>query len=109
MRVRAPTIYQANEDELAAITVSVVSNKDPAINDERLTLTLMDVVHGINLDTSHYQVDVEQGQSAIFSITVTNTGMYTIRLHSTTQQLTKVKRNGAYLSVGAFPSQHRFH
>ena len=74
MRVRAPTIYQANEDELAAITVSVVSNKDPAINDERLTLTLMDVVHGINLDTSHYQVDVEQGQSAIFSITVTNTG-----------------------------------
>ena len=74
MRVRAPTIYQANADELAAITVSVVSHKDPAINDERLTLTLMDVVHGINLDTSHYQVDVEQGQSAIFSITVTNTG-----------------------------------
>ena len=68
------TIYQANADELAAITVSVVSHKDPAINDERLTLTLMDVVHGINLDTSHYQVDVEQGQSAIFSITVTNTG-----------------------------------
>ena len=74
MRVRAPTIYQANEDELAAISVSVVSNRDPAINDERLTMTLMDVVHGINLDTSHYQVDVEQGQSAIFSITVTNTG-----------------------------------
>ena len=74
MRVRAPTIYQAHQDELAAITVYVVSHKDPAINDERLTLTLMDVVHGINLDTSHYQVDVEQGQSAIFSITVTNTG-----------------------------------
>ncbi|MEC8955397.1 MAG: CARDB domain-containing protein, partial [Candidatus Thermoplasmatota archaeon] len=74
MRVRAPTIYQAHQDELAAITVNVVSHKDPAINDERLTLTLMDVVHGINLDTSHYQVDVEQGQSAIFSITVTNTG-----------------------------------
>ena len=74
MRVRAPTIYQANEDELAAITVTAVSGKDPAITDDRLTLTLMDVVHGINLDTSHFQVDVEQGQSAIFSITVTNTG-----------------------------------
>ena len=34
----------------------------------------MDVVHGIDLDTSHYQVDVEQGESAYFSITVTNTG-----------------------------------
>jgi len=74
MRVRAPTIYQADEDELAAITVHALSHKDPAIADERLTLTLMDVVHGINLDTSHFQVDVEQGQSAIFSITVTNTG-----------------------------------
>ena len=74
MRIRAPTIYQADEDELAAISVSAVSHKDPAISDERLTLTLMDVVHGINLDTSHYQVDIEQGQSAIFSITVTNTG-----------------------------------
>ncbi|HIH80752.1 MAG TPA: hypothetical protein HA303_05985 [Candidatus Thalassarchaeaceae archaeon] len=74
MRVRAPTIYQANEDELAAITISALSHKDPAIRDDLLTLTLMDVVHGINLDTSHFQVDVEQGQSAIFSITVTNTG-----------------------------------
>ena len=74
MRVRAPTIYQADGDELAAITVHALSHKDPAIADERLTLTLMDVVHGINLDTSHFQVDVEQGQSAIFSITVTNTG-----------------------------------
>ncbi|SVA12501.1 uncharacterized protein METZ01_LOCUS65355 [marine metagenome] len=74
MRVRAPSIYQAHSDELATITVSAVSYKDPAIQDERLTLTLMDVVHGINLDTSHFQVDVEQGQSAIFSITVTNTG-----------------------------------
>ena len=74
MRIRAPSIYQAHGDELATITVSAVSYKDPAIRDERLTLTLMDVVHGINLDTSHFQVDVEQGQSAIFSITVTNTG-----------------------------------
>jgi len=38
------------------------------------TLTLMDVVHGINLDTSHSMVDVEQGDQAIFSITITNTG-----------------------------------
>ena len=34
----------------------------------------MDVVHGINLDTSHSMVDVEQGDQAIFSITITNTG-----------------------------------
>ncbi|RZP11194.1 MAG: hypothetical protein EVA35_01490 [Candidatus Poseidoniales archaeon] len=74
MRVRAPTIYQANSDELATITVAAVSHKDPAINDDLITLTLMDVVHGIDLDTSHYQVDVEQGESAFFSITVTNTG-----------------------------------
>ena len=74
MRVRAPTIYQANEDELATIVISALSNKDPAIRDEQITLTLMDVVHGIELDTSHYQADVEQGQNAVFSISVTNTG-----------------------------------
>ena len=74
LQIRAPTIYQSHEDELATITVSALSHKDPAIRDERLTLTLMDVVHGIELDTSHFQADVEQGQSAIFSITVTNTG-----------------------------------
>jgi len=74
MRVRAPSIYQAHSDELAAITVTAISHKDPAIRDDRITLTLMDVVHGINLDTSHSQVDVEQGESAFFSITVTNTG-----------------------------------
>ena len=34
----------------------------------------MDVVHGINLDTSHSMADIEQGQTAIFSITITNTG-----------------------------------
>jgi uncharacterized membrane protein len=74
LQIRAPTIYQSHEDELATITVSALSHKDPAIRDERLTLTLMDVVHGIELDTSHFQADVEQGQSAIFSITITNTG-----------------------------------
>ena len=74
LRVRAPSIYQANEDQLAYITVSAISQKDPAIRSERLTLTLMDVVHGIDLDTSHRMADVEQGQTAIFSITVTNTG-----------------------------------
>jgi len=74
MRVRAPTIYQAHADEIATITVTAVSYKDPAIRDERFTVTLMDVVHGIDLDTSHYQVDVEQGESAYFSITITNTG-----------------------------------
>jgi len=61
MRVRAPSIYQANGDELANIVVSAKSTKDPAIQNELNTLTLMDVVHGINLDTSHSMVDVEQG------------------------------------------------
>ena len=74
LRVRAPSIYQAAEDQLAEITVSAISMKDPAIRSERLTLTLMDVVHGIDLDTSHRMADVEQGQTAIFSITITNTG-----------------------------------
>jgi uncharacterized membrane protein len=74
MRVRAPTIYQANEDELASIKVAAISYKDPAIRDEAITLTLMDVVHGIELDTSHFQADVEQGQQATFSISITNTG-----------------------------------
>ena len=67
MRVRAPTIYQAHHDELATIKVTAVSYKDPAIRDEAITLTLMDVVHGIELDTSHFQADVEQGQQATFS------------------------------------------
>jgi len=74
MRVRAPSIYQANGDELANIVVTAKSTKDPAIQNELNTLTLMDVVHGINLDTSHSMVDVEQGDQAIFSITITNTG-----------------------------------
>ena len=74
LRIRSPSIYQAAEDQLAEIVVSAISTKDPAIRSERLTLTLMDVVHGIDLDTSHRMADVEQGQTAIFSITVTNTG-----------------------------------
>ena len=74
LRVKAPSIYQANEDQLAEVVVSAISLKDPAIRSERLTLTLMDVVHGIDLDTSHRMADVEQGQTAIFSITITNTG-----------------------------------
>ena len=74
LRVRAPSVYQANHDENAYITISAVSHKDPAIRSDRLTLTMMDVVHGIQLDTTHMQSDVEQGQTAIFSITITNTG-----------------------------------
>ena len=74
MRVIAPSIYQADGDEVANIIVSAVSYKDPAIRSDRLTSTLMDVVHGIQLDTSHTQSDVEQGGTAIFSITITNTG-----------------------------------
>ena len=74
LRVKAPSIYQADEDQLAEIVVSAISLKDPAIRSERMTLTLMDVVHGIDLDTSHRMADVEQGQTAIFSITITNTG-----------------------------------
>jgi len=74
LRVRAPSVYQANHDENAYVTISAVSHKDPAIRSDRLTLTMMDVVHGIQLDTTHMQSDVEQGQTAIFSITITNTG-----------------------------------
>ena len=74
LRVRAPSIYQANGDELAEIRVDAKSYKDPAIRSEITTLTLMDVVHGIDLDASHSVADVEQGQTAIFSITITNTG-----------------------------------
>ena len=74
MRVQAPSIYQANGDELAEIRVTAQSYKDPAIQNDLVTLTLMDVVHGINLDTSHSMADIEQGDTAIFSITITNTG-----------------------------------
>ena len=74
MRVRAPSVYQADADQLADITVTAKSYKDPAIQSDLITRTLMDVVHGINLDTSHSMADVEQGQTAIFSITITNTG-----------------------------------
>ncbi len=74
LRVRAPSVYQANGDELADIRVTAKSYKDPAIQSDLTTRTLMDVVHGINLDTSHSMADIEQGQTAIFSITITNTG-----------------------------------
>ncbi|RJU98819.1 MAG: hypothetical protein DWC10_02835, partial [Candidatus Poseidoniales archaeon] len=71
MRVQAPSIYQANGDELAEIRITAQSYKDPAIQNDLVTLTLMDVVHGINLDTSHSMADIEQGDTAIFSITIT--------------------------------------
>ncbi len=74
LRVQAPTIYQANEDELAQIVVTAKSYKDPAIRSDLNTLTLMDVVHGISLDTSLSVQDIEQGSQATFSITITNTG-----------------------------------
>ena len=74
IRIRAPSVYQADADQLADITVTAKSYKDPAIQSDITTRTLMDVVHGINLDTSHSMADVEQGQIAIFSITITNTG-----------------------------------
>jgi uncharacterized membrane protein len=74
LRVRAPSVYQADADQIADITVTAKSYKDPAIQSDIVTRTLMDVVHGINLDTSHSMADVEQGQTAIFSITITNTG-----------------------------------
>ena len=74
LRVRSPTIYQAKQDELAQISIIATSSKDPAIRNKLTLLTLMDVVHGIELDTSHFQVDVEQGKSAIFSISIKNTG-----------------------------------
>jgi len=74
LTVKAPTVYQANEDQLAQIVVTAKSYKDPAIRSDLTTLTLMDVVHGISLDTSHSVQDIEQGGQATFSITITNTG-----------------------------------
>jgi hypothetical protein len=59
MRVRAPSVYQADADQLADISVTAKSYKDPAIQSDLVTRTLMDVVHGINLDTSYSMVDVE--------------------------------------------------
>ena len=76
MRVRAPNIYQAAglQDEFANISVVATSVKDPAIRSSRLTITLMDIEYGIDLDASHSLVEVEQGKTAKFSITITNTG-----------------------------------
>ena len=76
MRVRAPNIYQAAglQDQFANISVVATSVKDPAIRSSRLTITLMDIEYGIDLDASHSLVEVEQGKTAKFSITITNTG-----------------------------------
>ncbi|DAC24316.1 MAG TPA: hypothetical protein D7H76_05045, partial [Candidatus Poseidoniales archaeon] len=74
LRVRAPTIYQAEGDQLAEIKVRAVSYKDPAIDDERQLVILMDVVHGIDLSTINKNIDVEQGGSGTFSIIIRNTG-----------------------------------
>ena len=68
------SICQANGDELAEFTAQ--SYKDLAIQNDLITSTLMDVVHGINLDTPHSMADIEQGDTAIFSITITNTGTH---------------------------------
>jgi len=74
LRVKAPSIYQTHADELAQIVVSAISTKDPAIRSDLITVTLCDVVHGIDLEASHHVADIEQGQTAIFSVTITNTG-----------------------------------
>ena len=74
LRVRAPTIYQAEGDQLAEINVRAVSYKDPAIDDDRQLVVLMDVVHGIDLSTINKNIDVEQGGSGTFSVIVRNTG-----------------------------------
>tara|TARA_B100001115_G_C15848584_1_gene429512 strand:- start:13304 stop:18346 length:5043 start_codon:yes stop_codon:yes gene_type:complete len=76
MRVRAPNIYQAAglQDQFANISVVATSIKDPAIRSSKLTITLMDIEYGIDLDASHSLVEVEQGKTAKFSITITNTG-----------------------------------
>ena len=101
LRVRAPSIYQAAEDQLAEIVVSAISMKDPAIRSERLTLTLMDVgIHGIDLDTSHRMADVEQGQTAIFSITITNTGNVYDTFAFYDPNSLKARANGYFRSVG---------
>ena len=105
VRVRAPSVYQANGDELADIRVTAKSYKDPAIQSDLTTRTLMDVVHGINLDTSHSMADIEQGQTAIFSITITNTGNVFDRFIFWDPYTLEVNRNGSYRSTGPSTSQ----
>ncbi len=75
LRVKAPSIYQAGDNDVdCMVVVSAVSTTDPAIRSDKPTITTMDVVHGIDIETSHRMADVEQGGTAIFSITITNTG-----------------------------------
>ena len=75
LRVKAPSIYQAGDNDVdCMVLVSAVSTTDPAIRSDKPTITTMEVVHGIDIETSHRMADVEQGGTAIFSITITNTG-----------------------------------
>ena len=85
----APSIYQAQEDQLAEIVVTAISMKDPAIRSERLTLTLMDVVHGIDLDTSHRMADVEQDKLQFSRLRLPIPVTCTIHLHSMTRIASK--------------------
>ena len=71
MRVQAPSIYQANGDELAEIVRRSPKDRhserphhaDPDGRGSR---------H--QLGHAHSMADIEQGDTAIFSITITNTG-----------------------------------
>jgi uncharacterized membrane protein len=75
LRVKAPSVYQAGDNDVdCTVIISSVSTTDPAIRADKPTITTMDVVHGIDIETSHRMADVEQGGTAIFSITITNTG-----------------------------------
>ena len=75
LKVKAPSIYQAGDFDVdCEVIVTAVAESDPAIRSDKPTITTMDVVHGIDLETSHRLQDVEQGKPATFSITITNTG-----------------------------------
>ena len=76
--------------------VTAQSYKDPAIQNDLITLTLMDVVHGINLDTSHSMADIEQGDTAIFSSPSPTPVTFTTPSSSGTPTASRVNRNGSY-------------
>ncbi|MDC0055573.1 hypothetical protein OAJ94_00800 [Deltaproteobacteria bacterium] len=74
LKVVTPSVFIANQDEIAEIEVSASSIEDQGISSSLVTWTSMDVVHGIKLNTINAVIDIEQGQTAIFSIAITNLG-----------------------------------
>ena len=64
MRLRAPTIYQANQDELAQVTITAISFKDPELDFSPMTIDLMWEDY-IEILRYLFQVDIEQHEASI--------------------------------------------